>query len=450
MKLSNILFVAYFYPPTSTSGIPAVQRVARFIRYLSFKEAHILTIRPEYYSGGPLNSGLTTPIATETVHRVGVFDCFMWILRVRNLFKFKSNTKEVTVQPTPNHQKKSRYQQIKDSISYVMNFPDFGSPWLLPAITKGVKVIHKHDIDVIFATGMPWTSLMVGYFLKLLTGKKLIVDFRDPWVNNPFIAKGKFERALDRMWEKRIVKKADLVSVNTGSLWQDFKSRYPAAGQKIKCLPNGYDPKDYQSLERNSVPKHDKLVLSHTGFLYSKRDPRPLIDAIKLLYQQHPEVARQIVFQQVGNVNLPYDPEKLYTKNGLTDNLHFLEQRNHLECLRLMQRSDVLVIFQQGTHNQIPSKLYEYIALEKPILSIADRDSEFTDLVLREGFGVVFEEDRVDQIAEYLLNLYNLKLKDKQIPAHYSNKQRFDIRNVANELQRAIDTLLSTKQRSKG
>ena len=121
-----------------------------------------------------------------------------------------------------------------------MTYPDFACSWLFPAIYQGIKIVKKYDIQVILATGMPWTALIIAYFIKLFTGKKLIIDFRDPWVGNPYIEKSKFEHYLDRKVESKIIRSSHVVIANTHHLKQEISDRYPTTTNKLVVVPNGF------------------------------------------------------------------------------------------------------------------------------------------------------------------------------------------------------------------
>lgn len=335
----------------------------------------------------------------------------------------------------------SNYQKIKDTISYVLTFPDFASPWLIPALFKGLTIIRKHKIDIIFATGMPWTSLIIGYFLKIITRKKLIIDFRDPWVNNPFIEKMKFQKSMDRRWEKRIVKKADLIIANTNLLKQDLISRYLHLKDKIIHLPNGFDESDFSSI-RIENNNSDSFIMTHAGFLYGRRDPMPLFEAIRYLQNINPRIASKIKFQQIGDINLNYNLVDMIQAKALEKNIVLIDQLEYQQSLSALAQSDVLLIFQQGTKNQIPSKFYEYIYLDKPIISIAEKESELSQQILQNGFGSVFEDEDVAAIADHIIQLYQLKIDGKLANFKYPNKEKFNIKNITSILQQEIEDLL--------
>lgn len=40
---TRVLFIAYFYPPTESTGVPGSMRTVKFIRNLGNGERHVLT-----------------------------------------------------------------------------------------------------------------------------------------------------------------------------------------------------------------------------------------------------------------------------------------------------------------------------------------------------------------------------------------------------------------------
>src|SRR5262249_41613995 len=63
----------------------------------------------------------------------------------------------------------------------------------------------------------------------------------------------------------------------------------------------------------------------------------------------------------------------------LADVVSVTDFMKYEECVELLHRSDVLLLFAQGQPLQIPTKLYEYIAVGKPILVFAE-DGATADL----------------------------------------------------------------------
>ena len=66
----------------------------------------------------------------------------------------------------------------------------------------------------------------------------------------------------------------------------------------------------------------------------------------------------------------------------LADVVTVIDFMKYEECVDLLHRSDVLLLFAQGQPLQIPTKLYDYIAVGKPILVFAE-DGATADLASR-------------------------------------------------------------------
>jgi len=443
----NILFIAYFYPPVTGTGIAGSQRILRFLRYLKTEESHILTINSEKYPEHiQVNKKIHHHLKNVKVHRSGVFDIFKILLKARFLLNkvlgINKNIGKCHSENTRNDMNlgKNDYHSYKDMITDLITYPDFGYPWLVPGIFRGIKIIRKYKIDIIFTTGMPWTSLIIGYFLKLLTDKKLIVDFRDPWVGNPYIDKGKLKGYLDSKSESLIVHKADLVIANTEALKKEMEKRYSDIKSKIMVLPNGYDINDFKDIPEIKLPK-DRLVISHAGYLYSQRDPMSLLMAIESMTKDNPKHASIIQFNQIGIIKLNYDLEEYCQQKGLKENVKTYKQMDHKTCLGYMAASDVLLLIQPGTKTQIPSKLYEYIYLEKPILAITEKNSALGQLLVKYGFGDVFDPNEYKQIASFLYKMADQKVKKGTTKAEYPQKRFFDARYISSEFENRLQDL---------
>jgi glycosyltransferase involved in cell wall biosynthesis len=448
LPIKSILFIAYFYPPVAGRGLPGVQRISRFLRYIDIPDLHVLTLKPGCYPEYmAINSGNTAPIVKEKVHRTGTFDIFRLLIRVRNSIRWANGkirgherSRNMNAEPYGHNGKPQETSAIKDLLSTLITYPDFASPWLIPAIMKGLSAIRKNGIEAIFATGMPWTSLIVGYCLKVLTGKKLIVDFRDPWVNNPFLQRNALSRYLDSKFESLVVNKADLVIANTESLGRQMASRYKNIGNRLMVLPNGYDRKDFQNIPRFSFPEN-QLTITHAGLLYLKRDPMSFFDALERIKRDCPEVAAMIHFYQIGGADLTYDVREICAAKRISENVTILDYMKHEDCLGYLAASDVLLIIQPDTKTQIPSKLYEYIYLGKPVLAIAEKDGDLASLISEHNFGRVFDPGECNLLADYLYQLAAKKAKKEITNPDYTSMSLFDARNLLTEFKQRLCNL---------
>lgn len=448
--MKSLLLIAYFYPPVGSTGIPGVQRAKRFLRYLGIPELHVLTMAPQCYpSYLGTESDDPQPINGEKVHRTGVIDILDAATRVRNAWRgMRGGLKAPTdcMAPTTLRQTQgssgNRWSSLKDMATDMITYPDFANPWLAPALIRGARIIRENKIEAVLATGMPWTSLIIGYWLKILTGAKLVVDFRDPWVGNPFHNKNRLIRYLDRRCESCVINEANLVIANTESLRKEMALRYPNAAQKLFVLSNGYDDQDFSQIQPAARPAGG-FVITHAGLLYSKRDPLCFLNALELLKKEQPKIADQVNFLHIGGIDsdLGYNVKDLCESKGISQNVTFLDYVKHEECLAHLAASDALLVIQPGTRTQVPSKLYEYIYLEKPILTIAETNGALAALISENGFGSAFEPGDSRQISQYLADLVVKKQKGVSAKPDYRQKAKFDARQIVSELRLRMESL---------
>ncbi|MDL1976006.1 MAG: glycosyltransferase [Deltaproteobacteria bacterium] len=461
------LFISYFYPPAGGTGLPGAQRSVKFIRYLQNPEAiYVLSVQPECYPENvQLNFNLSLPVNGETIIRTESQDRFLTAMRLRarlaHMFKKQNSgvpTEELSESSFSYYGAEADFslvQRIKDFIFNTYYFPDqIAAPWINPAVQAGLTIVRKNKINVIFATGMPWTALVVGRKISKKTGVPFIADFRDPWLGNPFLkSKGKFLDWRERVCERKIVQEAAIVSANTEPLRKEFVNRYPnIPSDKIICLPNGFDPHDFDHISParyHNKSTSKKLILAHAGFLYGKRDPAPLLKALELLCQHHPGLANMVEFQQIGWVTLEYDIEKRF--GALIDKglVKLLGQLPYDECLERLTEVDILLIIQPGTKTQVPSKLYDYLCINRPILTITSPDGALGEMIRENKFGELFAPEEEQLLMEKLVELSEMKRKDKLMPADYPGREKFNVLHIARQLENKMKQIVGVTAEKK-
>ncbi|WP_339800281.1 glycosyltransferase [uncultured Marinobacter sp.] len=419
---SKVLFIAYFFPPTSSTGVPGSLRTVKFLRNLENGEFHVLTVPDNLGSQQNALNHLSLPVNHENIHRVVPWDIFKTLLAARKRLKRSLNRlgKVTASAETPTESQASsytfkndksdqitpgRFQRLKDFVYNLCYFPDQAGPWILPAVRYGRKLVRKEGIDVIFATGSPWSGLVIGYLISKASGKPLIADFRDPWINNPFHhSKGKWLDSIAKTLERKVVHHASIISLNTEPLRDDFITRFPEQDpEKFLTLPNGFDPSDSTDLSTTKDTDDKILTLCHTGFLYGVRDPSTLLEVIREANAELSTDNLKIRLIQVGAVNLSYKIEERFKE--LIDSETYISKGklSQRDCLIEQSKADILVNIQPFTKTQIPSKLYEYLQLNKAIVNITPKDGALGKIIIKDQLGIVFENGEESEMKNFLL-----------------------------------------------
>ncbi|RLC18033.1 MAG: hypothetical protein DRI57_08960, partial [Deltaproteobacteria bacterium] len=163
-----------------------------------------------------------------------------------------------------------------------------------------------------------------------------------------------------------------------------------------------------------------------------------ILKAIRKIGEKSPDTARKIRFRQMGYTDLDYDINAFTAENDLHENYTDLGPLPFDECLRNMGRADILVIIQQDTKTQVPSKIYEYMYLKKPILTVAQKDGALGKMIEKYQFGDIFEPHDVNGLADYLSRKVSDKEKNGTLETVYKNSEIFDVRNITKELEKIL------------
>jgi glycosyltransferase involved in cell wall biosynthesis len=448
--------VAYLFPPVGGIGAAGSQRVLKFAKYLPTYNWNpvVLTVQEAYYESYlSLDQTLLEKIPSGvTIIKTPVFRWFSRMLEFQKAAKTRlagehlaeAMTAAQTVEEHPSSNR-SRFQQVKDAITDLFEIPDEEMGWIVPSLFAGFRVIKRDSLDAIYATGRPWTALVVGAILRQLTQKPLIADFRDPWITNPFRTQYSALKNRAEYWlEKYVVEKANLILANTTALKEEFIERFPhQPADKFVTLLNGYDSDDYHLSE--AIPNginQERLTITHTGFLYGKRDPKTFLEAVKFVVEKQLIDPRKLQVCFVGSVELPYDLPAYLSSIGLNKVVVLHEHVPYRKSLEFLQQSDVLLLLQPGTTTQIPSKLFEYIGMRKPLLAISPHQGATCQLIREENLGHIVDPDNIEEIGNTLSGLYAAweagSLKMKQTEAV---RRKFDIQQITGSLATMLNNL---------
>lgn len=310
--------------------------------------------------------------------------------------------------------------RLKAFIEDVVAIPDKYVGWLPFAVWAGARSMLRERADVIYAVGKPWTGFFVGYVLKLLFRRPLVIDFMDPWRASTWApSKGRLLDAVQDRLERFIVTRADYVIANTQELADDFVDRLSVPAARVQVVTCGYDPDDLEAAGADDLPSSERFTVTHTGSFYKRRTPVHFLLALKRLFDEGRMPQTAIAVNLIGNLQIG-DPQlaALLADPRIDQAVHRQSWVPHADALNYLCSSDALLLVQPDTRLQIPAKLYEYAAVGRPILALADADGAVDNILRREGWGSAVQYDDVEMIANALESLYHTCC-DSQSPKVY-------------------------------
>ena len=401
MAMKKVLIIAYYFPPLGGAG---VQRISKFVKYLpEFGwEPVVLTVKPIDYPAYDETLLEEIPPGVK-VYRGGSFDP----QRLIHLLRKRENMPQKS-QKVVSGIKAERLGFLK-----WLFIPDSKIGWLPLAILKGLNIVREQKVDLIFSSSPPATAHLVAYCLSKLSGKPLVVDFRDPWGVGQRGNQSKFHKKMNQWLQRKVFQRAGCaISVNK-SMAESFQESYP--DMRSAVITNGYDPSDFQGIENISL---DKFEIVYSGTFNRWHDPRPFLEAFSELARENVEFAKSAHCTKVGLV-LDWDWEELLKQFKLQGQVRSVGYVSHRESLQHLMRGRVLLLTTGGEAGSAlvsTGKIYEYLAARKPILAVVPENGEAANLVRENRAGIVVDPKNKKGIQQALLSLFekfrsgNLKL----------------------------------------
>ncbi len=400
--MKKLAMIAYHFPPSAASG---TFRSLGFVRHLANLgwQIQVLTVDGQGIETPDAKLLEKTPEQVEVV-RAALIDPFAWWARMRKRNATKANQANASPCIKVNDKGTKNRVSLRELFSQFLKTPDNQIGWFLPALLKA-RLLAKPDI--IYSSAPPFTGHLVAIVLKMIWRVPLICDFRDPWLDNPFRqARPSWIDRWEKWLENKVFKKADIVIANTEPMAEAFRVRHPEAITRIHVITNGFDPEDFCDIELERDFSSDELLLVHPGSLYGQRDPRQFLAGLRVAVFE--KGCKNLKVQLIG-------PSENFDGKALQAHVDELELTNHVvivssvphaKALAMMRGADMLLLFSQGTHLQVPAKIFEYMGLGKSIFSVCEVNSATAAIMACLGEQNFSCKNDSGQIASNLLKAY--------------------------------------------
>lgn len=442
--MKKLLFLAYAYPPANRSGTFRTFHFANLLARKKNYKIHVLTLNENSYEKETLkdNELLKQIDQKISIHRTRCFHLRDSILKLRSQ-KISDIRNEKTGSNLKNNSLMKFWKNFKDILTEeILAFPDRRMGWIPFAVKKGLQICKREKIDVIVASGGPWSAFVIGSILKKLSGVPLILDFRDPWTDNPFNDPGRSQlyKKISKAAEHFLVNYSNAVILNTDSLKMIFKNRFTGY-ESFFAVHNGYLQNELQAISgAKRDNKEGEFLFVYAGTIYGHRSVDNFLLAFKKAVDDNifSSLSPKVVFVGIENFTFIDSIQKLIGLEFFSKHIIIHPRLPHSECLEALYQADCLLLFQQGTVMQVPRKLFEYIAIKKPIFAVLTNMGETAGIIKKCNAGLSVKDEfpdiyqaineLVSKYAQYLLEIK----KDK-------NFSSFEMGKLADKFEDIID-----------
>ncbi|GAK60670.1 glycosyltransferase-like protein [Candidatus Vecturithrix granuli] len=369
----KILLIAYYYPPIASGGTERAVKMAAYLRRFGH-EVWVLTqtYQPSMQST-PSEIRVYDP--SHNRHRVGIYTGQWLGLRL--------------------------YTELLNRLG----IPHSIYSWWKGTVLKQAKsIVTSVKPEVILATYPPVEDLEIGLFLAQQFDLRLVADFRDGFLYEPIETRFQKYTCLAAYYariEQAVAEHASAVITAFPTLSEYFSEKYDC--QNVVTMTNGWDAEDFDQLPEEIPLDPAMFNIVHTGSVggsYSRRDIRPLLEALHHLLRHDPQLTSRLRVHFVGLLQ----PRELAAIRDLQHKgviiYHGMVPRKTALAFQV-KANLLLLITSSGRKGAAPGKLFEYLCAKTPVLALAS-EGYTKDILERTGVGWSVAADDVHQIADLL------------------------------------------------
>lgn len=251
-------------------------------------------------------------------------------------------------------------------------------------------LLKEREYDIILCSVGPWHSF---YFIPSLAKKygiPYIIDKRDSWIYDHHISSGiaaffKHTIAdflLRSRIERTVLKSAySIVEVSEAALRQTVR-RYPSVKPHIICIRNGFEDLDngFQKQKNDWKQPERVFVVAGKFFDYSERLGKAVIDG----FQSANDSGLECKLVHVGRIEESAD-DYCHRRQILNQVFEQIGPLSFSDTISLIKSSRCCVFTYRDKY-AISTKIYDYIAMNKPIIGAYEKRHLYITTIL-EGFS---------------------------------------------------------------
>lgn len=295
-------------------------------------------------------------------------------------------------------------------------------------VLKYAKTVNP---DVVWATGDPWSSLILGSSIAKKISVPFVSDFRDPWTLSGISLRDRspFSRYWDKKLEQKVITHASKVLFTSRSAEEDYLDNFKSLMGKTSVIYNSVNdqinPEIKKSDENFTGFKPEDLNVVFFGTFRRLSPIAPVADLLTELLHHYPDLFSKIKIHSFG---VPEDKQLNYARRkGVLDQFVFHQKVKPEVGESILGQADIhLVSTHPNRSNIVPAKLWDYLNTDMPVLSIAP-NPEVGELLAEYDGGAHFHPDDLQKAAKQLGEWAGIKQKygaDKLRRVPLSDPQR--------------------------
>lgn len=380
-------------------------RVDRFVRWLAVSGFYVVLVR-------------AGSVAGQRTESWGVE------LTVRDPLGLYRDT---TVDNAPTKTRKPN--KLRRIFAYWLFNPDPGIIWSRAATSNPVVLEHGQGASFVISSSPPESTHIGAAALAEKLKTKLIVDMRDGWLDEPLkplLRDSKLQKWREGRLEKATLLQADKILV-TSPVWKSLLGeRLPFTQDKTVVLTNGYPPTGLFSLKQTqSRSKNDPIRLIHAGRFTGSRLSQKVSYLLEPLLLGLGHSVTQGIVTLLGRLESVDLKEITRWQSQFKAKGWAIEVKDAVprdEMMALLHQADGLLLL-SASQAAIPSKLFEYLTLKKPVFTVTLQSSAVWKM--GESLAQIFLTDYRhpdEQVARLFISACEIPKSGYDMPDKFSEE----------------------------
>lgn len=444
----KVLVIAYIFPPLGGSG---VQRTLKFVKYLRNYGWEPIVICAGKSSNQPMDESLLNEIPNDIeIKRIDDISNITLndenVNEIFNLYNDMIDDKEIVQEYVEELQKNNN---DINRFAELLFIPGYSVIWTKLVMDKIDELVNIDDIDMIYTTSGPYTDHFVGYYLKKKYNKPWVADFRDEWSNRSYSEEQKntINYKLAHSIETSIVHLADKVVTTSPMSSENYIKIYQLDQSKVETITNGFDEDDFKDICIENK-YNEEFTIIYNGVLYGSETISAFLTAVKnlILKKLINSGKLKIKFTRTEHIDVIIEKAKVL---GIINNIEILGYLEHKESLKECNQADLLlVVIEPNEKNKpaYPGKIFEYIRLNKPVLSISPNGSAVEKLVCELKMGLSCEDTDIEGIEKGVLQIYRAWEKGEQFNKLTNTKiEKYERKKLTEDLSNTFEDIIKSR-----
>jgi glycosyltransferase involved in cell wall biosynthesis len=309
--------------------------------------------------------------------------------------------------------------------------PDARSLWIRPSVKYLSAYLKSNPIDAIFADGPPHTNNVIAMKLSKKHGIPYLADFQDPWTQVDYYELFPITSWADKKHkrlEQVVFRQASKITIASPSWKTDLEQ---IGAENVDVLYWGYDEEDFSDLDAIENPY---FSITHIGLLGFDRNPEILFKVLGDLKEGNGEFSKDLKIILAGQID--YSVKKTISEYNLAPNVEYHGIIDAISALRLAKGSSLLLLLLNKAKNakgRLPGKLYEYMRLRRPVLTLGLKNSDAEQIIRETASGASFEYDDTGKIRDYIMESYK-KFKKNNLSLTTGDISFYSVENQTRRL----------------